>query len=159
MSFVDEIMKKSSVLQEEKVDWDRIYELLDIFENASDYDYLMSDEYINNMCKQYKIRKNSKGYDEFITFCESERRKILYSRIVEDEYIIEAINNNWNDIISYASIGFNWLLGDEACTDKRSAIIMHLLEVEHEYGDYVLCYELIKYMHDNFNNDKEYTLP
>ena len=159
MAFIDDIMKKSSVLQEETIDYDRIYELIDMFENASDYDYLMSNEYLSDMCKKNKIRKNSKNYDEFISSCKDERQKIFYSRLVENEYIVKVVNDNLDDIISYASVGFNWLLGYESCTNKRSAIIMHLLELEHDYGDVVLYYELIKYMYDNFNDDKDYILP
>lgn len=156
--FVDEIMRKSSVLQDGNVDWDRVYELLDIFENASDYDYLMSDDFISDMCKKHKIRKNSEEYDDFLVFCEGQRKRIFYSRISEIRYINEVVENNWSDIVSYASVGFNLLLGTEGCTDKRSAIIMNLLELGHEYGDSVLCYELLRYMYDNFKY-KDYRLP
>lgn len=159
MTFTDEIIRKSSVLQEESVDWDRIYELLDIFENASDYDDLMSDAFIHNMCEKYGVNESSDEYNDFILFCEKERKRTLYARIMENKSIQEAVSYNWSEILSYASVGFNWLLAEEGCTDKRSAIILHLLETVHDYSDCVLCYELLKYMYDNFRNDKEYTLP
>lgn len=156
---VEEILNKSYTCQDEKVDKDRLYELLDIFENASGYDYLMSDEYIRDMCRNNNIRKNNKDYNTFVDFYKNERVKVFYSRLSENLDIKELVENNWCDIVSYTAVALSWVLSDTTSGKNRVSIIMHLLELSHECGEYAFVYELLKYMYDNFKVDCDVNLP
>lgn len=159
MGFLEEIINKCSSCSEEKVNWDRVYELLDIFENASDYDYIMSDEYITSMCTQLNIKRGTPKFDKVLPKLEKDRFELLYFRINHEEDITEALDYNWDEILSYTAVGINWILGDERLTDNRSAIILCMLEFANEHGIKVFCYNILKYMHEHYIKDKEFYLP
>ena len=133
------------IVLSETIDFDRVDELLDMFEAPIEYSRLSSIEYAEECAVAEGLKSGSEEFELYvIKYLLSDLSDIIYLNLSGNKDVQDAIDNNKDELLRYKSVGISVILDNCADFDLRTQELYKLNKLEEDYGAVVVIYTALK---------------